>query len=108
MSAHRLPTLTFRRAALAIGTVAALTAGSLAAAWPATATTPPNPGTTLLNSIEAQIAKAENNPKLQSTLDLLNEELYQVEWFIQSDCTVNIVMALLGDWYGPVCPGSSL
>ena len=109
MSAHRSPTRTFRRTALALGSVAALTAGSLAAAWPATATTPqPNPVTKLVNSLEAQIANAENNPKLQATLGVLEEELYQVQWFIQSDCTVNIAMALLGDWYGPVCPGSSL
>jgi hypothetical protein len=109
MSAHRLPTGRFRRTALVVGTLVAVTAGSLAAALPATATAPaPNPVTKLVASLEAQIAAAENNPQLEANLGLLENELYQVQWFIQSDCAVNIVMALMGDWYGPVCPGSSL
>lgn len=106
MSAHRLRSHRFRRTALALTATLAMTGGGLAAAGPAVATTPPPSAVSkLVASLEAQIAKVESNPQLHSDLALLQYELSELQYFIQADCAPNIVLALLGDWYGPLCPG---
>jgi len=79
--------------------VVALSAASGAVAVPATAAAPkPNPVTTLINTLQTEIDNTVNNYELQY-------ELGELEYFIKMDCAVNIVLALIGDWYGPLCPG---